>query len=85
MQAFSVEQSILEGEQSVKELFQFVQYHAAESEAYQMEITIFSRLQQVGLAAMKCYFAAKGTGDIGTELEFPEGPVLKRESVLRGG
>ena len=84
MQAFSVEQSILEGEQSVKELFQFVQSHAAESEAYQMENTIFSRLQQVGLAAMKCYFAAKGTGDIGTELELAEGSVLKRERVLRG-
>ncbi len=25
---------------------------------------------QIGLAAMKCYFAEKGTGDIGDELQW---------------
>lgn len=84
MQAFSVEQSILEGEQAVKELFQFVREHAVEADAYQMESTIFSRLQKIGLAAMKCYFAEKGTGDIGAELVLSEGLVLKRERALRG-
>lgn len=84
MQAFSVEQSILEGEHAVKELFQCVREHAAESDAYQMESTIFSRLQKIGLAALKCYFAEKGTGDIGAELVLSDGLVLKRESVLRG-
>ena len=84
MQAFSVEHSILEGEHAVKELFQFVQDHAADSDAYQMESAIFSRLQKIGLAALRCYFAEKGTGDIGAELEVSEGTVLKRESGLRG-
>jgi len=84
MQAFSVEQSILEGEHAVKELFQFVQEHAGESEVYQMESTIFERLQKIGLAAMKCYFAAKGTGDLGPALSLADGIVLKREKGFRG-
>lgn len=84
MQAFSVEQSILEGEHAVKELFQFVQEQAEESDAYQMESTIFEKLRKIGLAAMKCYFAAKGTGDVGPELSLADGTVLKRESGFRG-
>jgi hypothetical protein len=84
MQAFSVEQSILEGEHAVKELFQFVQEQAEESEAYQMESTIFEKLHKIGLAAMTCYFATKGTGDVGSDLSLANGTVLKRESGFRG-
>ena len=55
MQAFSVEQSIIEGDNQVKELFYFVQKHAEEFEAYEMEKNIFSKLMKIGLSAMKCY------------------------------
>jgi hypothetical protein len=63
MKALSVEQSIFEGNQEVKKLFQFVSDHAAESTAYEMEQAIFVRVMQIGLTAMKCYFAQTGTGD----------------------
>ncbi len=33
---------------------------------------------------MKCYFAKKGTGDVGVELELDDGTALKKESTLRG-
>ena len=60
----SVEQSIIEGELEVKELFEYAQNNAAQFEAYEMERAIFARVMQIGLAAMKCYFAEKGTGGI---------------------
>lgn len=84
MEAFKIEQSILEGEKEVKELFDFVRTHAVNLEAYEMEKETFSRLMRIGLCAMKGYFAEKGTGDVGEELEIEPGVVLKRESSLRG-
>jgi hypothetical protein len=48
-----------------------------------MEKEIFSRIMQIGLAAMTCYFAEKGTGDAGKELSLEDGTVLKKESTLR--
>ena len=75
MQAFTVEQSILEGEKEVKELFDFVRKNAADLEAYRMEQTIFFKVMQIGLAGMKCYFAEKGTGDVGNELILEDGKV----------
>ncbi|MFH1941339.1 MAG: hypothetical protein ABIL68_04485, partial [bacterium] len=42
--------------------------NAADLEAYRMEQTIFFKVMQIGLAGMKCYFAEKGTGDVGKEL-----------------
>ena len=57
---------------------------APESEAYEMEQQIFSNVMKIGFIAMQCYFAAKGTGDIGSELCSENGDVLKRESGLRG-
>ncbi|MBU0569052.1 ISKra4 family transposase [bacterium] len=84
MQAFTVEQSILEGEKEVKELFDFVRKNAADLEAYRMEQTIFFKVMQIGLAGMKCYFAEKGTGDVGNELILEDGKVLKKEGGLRG-
>ncbi|MDL1967096.1 MAG: hypothetical protein LWW97_00765 [Deltaproteobacteria bacterium] len=62
MQPYSVKQSIIEGELEVKELFGYAQNNAAQFEAYEMEIDIFARVMQIGLAAMKCYFTEKGTG-----------------------
>ena len=80
MQPYSVEASILEGELEVKALFKYVQDNAVEFEAYPMEKGIFSRLMKIGYAAMKCYFAEKGTGDMGDELELEEAIILKREN-----
>lgn len=84
MQAFTVEESILEGEKEVKELFDLVKNNAVDLEAYEMEQAIFSRLMRIGLAGMKCYFAEKGTGDVGNELMLEDGTALKKESGLRG-
>jgi len=84
MKALSVEQSILEGKQEVKKLFQFVKDHAAESTAYEMEQAIFVRLMQIGLTAMTCYFAQTGTGDVGETISLPDGVVLQRANDLRG-
>lgn len=84
MQAFSVEQSILEGDKGVKELFEFVRNNAVPLEVYEMEKSIFIKLMKIGLAAMKCYFAEKGTGDEGSELKLEDGTVFKREGGLRG-
>jgi len=84
MQPYSVEQSIIEGELEVKELFEYAQNNAAQFEAYEMERDIFAKVMQIGLAAMKCYFAEKGTGDIGAELQLENGKILKKETRLYG-
>lgn len=84
MQAFSIEESIVKGNMQVSDLFEFIQNHASELEAYEMEQSVFSYVMKIGLTAMQCYFAAKGTGDEGSELILDSGDVLKRESCLRG-
>ena len=84
MKALSVEQSILDGEKEIKELFKYVKTNAAGIKAYDMEKVIFSKIMQIGLAAMKCYFAEKGTGDIGAELPLDNGAILEKVSTLRG-
>jgi hypothetical protein len=83
MEAFSIEQSLLEGEKQVKELFEYVRSEAENLEAYEMERAIFAKLMRIGLSAMKGYLAEKGTGDVGEELKV-EGVVMKKESLLRG-
>jgi len=82
MKALSVERSICAGNKEVKELFEFVMTHAGEMTAYQMEQDIFARVMQIGFAAMTCYFAAKGTGNIGKELVFPDGTVATKTKNL---
>jgi len=84
MKALSVEQSVLEGEKEIKDLFQYVKTDAERIKAYDVEKEIFSRIMLIGLAAMKCYFAEKGTGDIGAELPLDNGAILKKISTLRG-
>lgn len=84
MQPYSVEQSIIEGEVEVKELFEYAQNNAAQFEAYEMERAVFARLMRIGLAAMKCYFAEKGTGDVGDELQLENGKILKKETRIHG-
>jgi hypothetical protein len=51
--------------------------------AYDMEQEIFKRMMVIGHCAMEHYFARKGTGDIGKELELEDGTVLTKESTLR--
>ncbi|MDM8539734.1 ISKra4 family transposase [Desulfococcaceae bacterium HSG9] len=84
MKALSVEQSILDGEKELQELFKYVETDAQKLEAYDMEKVIFSRIMQIGLAVMKCCFAEKGTGDIGAESPLDNGAILEKVSTLRG-
>lgn len=83
MQPYSIEQSIIEGDIEVKELFQYVQKNAESFDAYQMEHDIFAKIMRIGRAAMKGYFAVKGTGDVGDILEFDDGTKMQRQSQLR--
>ncbi len=63
MQAYSIEQSIMEGKIEVNDLFEFVKMNAETFDAYDIERAIFEKVLKIGNTAMKCYFAAKGTGD----------------------
>lgn len=82
MSAYSIEQSLLEGQMEVNQLFEFVIANAKEMDAYSMEKGIFSRIMRIGMAAMKGYFAEKGTGDVGDVLELEDGAILQREKKL---
>ena len=62
MQPHSTELSILEGDIEVKELSQYVQKNVKTFDAYEMEREIFAKVMKIGLSAMKCYFAEKGSG-----------------------
>ena len=84
MDSFSVEQSILETEGELKNLFDIIKENAFEYEAYQMERTVFLRLMRIGLKSMQVYFAEKGTGDEGPELEMEDGIVLRKAPDLLG-
>ncbi|MEE9611911.1 MAG: ISKra4 family transposase [Desulfatiglandales bacterium] len=79
MSPYSIEQSILEGEMGVKQLFEFVKDNAEQMDSYTMEKNIFARLMSIGLSAMKGYFAEKGTGDIGDVVQLEDGGILKKE------
>jgi hypothetical protein len=82
MSPYSVEQSVLEWQLEVKQLFEFVVNNAEAMDAYSMEAAIFARIMGIGLAAMKGYFAEKGTGDVGDVLELEDGTILKKEKRL---
>ncbi len=84
MKALSVEQSIFEGKQEVKQLFQFVVAHAGDSTAYEIEQAIFEKVMQLGLTVMKCYFAQTGSGDVGETMSLPDGVALHRAGGLWG-
>jgi hypothetical protein len=38
---------------------------------------------KIGLGAMKCYFAEKGTGNVGNKFDLEDGAELKKESEFR--
>ena len=82
MPAHLMEEMLLEGQREVKQLFEFVTNNADAMDSYSIEKAIFSRLMGIGLAAMKGYFAEKGTGDIGDVLQLDDETTLKREKRL---
>ena len=84
MDALDVEMSIAEGEQALQVLLKFVTESADQIEAHEAEKGIFKRLLPIGLAAMKLYFAQRGTGDVGPAITQADGEMLPREKRLRG-
>ena len=82
MQAFSIEQSIFEGESQIQDLFKFIETMSRNLEAYEMEKAIFARVMKIGLSALKAYFASLGTGDIGSELFLEDGTVMNKQTGL---
>jgi hypothetical protein len=83
MDALEVEMSIAEGEQALQALLKFVHESAGTLEAHEAEKSIFKRLLPIGLAAMKRYFAQRGTGDLGAGVTRADGMLLPRETQLR--
>src|SRR2546428_5127238 len=84
MDALDVEMSVAEGEQARQALLQLAREQAGTLEAHEAEKGIFKRLLPIGLAAMKLYFAQRGTGDVGVALTRADGVLLPREKPLRG-
>ena len=84
MEALDVEMSIAEGEQALQALLKFARDQAGRLEAHEAEKGIFKRLLPIGLAAMKLYFAQRGTGDVGPAVTRVDGLLLPREKQLRG-
>ena len=84
MDALEVEMRIAEGEQALQALLKFVTESANQLEAHEAEQGIFKRRLPIGLAAMKRYFAQRGTGDVGPAITRVDGGMLPREKPLRG-
>jgi hypothetical protein len=68
MTVYDAEKSITEGQEFFEDLLQFVRGEAARLETHEIEKGIFARILPIGLAALKLYFADKGTGDHGENL-----------------
>jgi hypothetical protein len=83
MDALDVETSIAEGEQALQALMPFAREDAGQLEAHAAEKGLFKRLLPIGLAAMKLYFAQRGTGDVGPAVTRADGVLLPREKQLR--
>ena len=84
MDALDVEMSIAEGEQALQALITFARESAGTLEAHEAEKGLFKRLLPIGLAAMKLYFAQRGTGDVGPAITRADGELLPRQTQLRG-
>ena len=72
MRAISNEKCISEGKLELQNLFEFVNQNAESMQSYEMEKNIFQLALKIALSGMKYYFAQKGTGDIGPELNFDQ-------------
>jgi hypothetical protein len=84
MDALDVEMRIAEGEQALQALLKCVAESADQLEAHAAEKGICKRLLPIGLAAMKLYFAQRGTGDVGPAIRQADGARLPREKRRRG-
>jgi hypothetical protein len=84
MEAIEVETSIAEGERALQALLPFARESGGNLEAHEAEKGIFKRRLPIGLAAMKRYFAQRGTGDVGPAITRADGVLLAREQNLRG-
>jgi hypothetical protein len=84
MDALEVEMRIAAGEQALQALLTCARASARKLEAHEAEKGIFKRLLPIGLAAMKRYFAQRGTGDVGPAIMRADGVLLPRENKLRG-
>ena len=84
MDALDVETSIAAAEQALQALLQFARQDAGTIEAHEAEKGIFKRLLPIGLAAMKLYFAQRGTGDRGAAITRADGVTLPQEPTRRG-
>ena len=83
MDALDGETSIAEGEQALQALITFAWETAGTLEAHEAEKGLFKRLLPMGLAALKRYFAQRGTGDVGPAVTQAAGIFLPREQQLR--
>ena len=84
MEELDVETSIAEGEQALQALITFVRENAGKLAAHEAEQGIFKRRLPIGLAAMKRYFAQRGTGEVGPAVTRADGGPLPREQKRRG-
>jgi hypothetical protein len=80
-ESYSIEKGLEESRLAFEELLGFVTQNADSMEAHNMEKGIFQKVLQIGLAAMKTYFAAKGTGEVGKSIENPKGQQLAKERI----
>lgn len=82
MSPYTMEQSLQQGKLELKALFQYVDDNAEDLDLYQIETGIKEHLNKLGMAAVRCYFAKKGTGDVCDTLQLEDGTVLKKQSQL---
>lgn len=82
MEAYDAECCAGEIRDGAEKIIEFVTSKASRMEAHQVERTVFSLVLKVGLAAMKFYFAERGTGDVGAAIIEIGGRVLKRSKGL---
>ena len=82
MDALDVETNIAEGEQRSRPAA-VCQGICREPRAHEAEKGIFKRLLPIGLAAMKLYFAQRGTGDDGPPSRGPTAYSCRGEAAAR--
>lgn len=78
MEAYDTESSAGEIRSASEKIIEFIRSSAGKMEAHEAERQIFRMLLAVGLAAMRLYFAERGTGDVGSAIIEAGGRVLKR-------
>ncbi len=83
MNVYETENTIAYAREGFERLIDYVKENAQKMDAHEMEEGIFKNLIPIGKAALKTYFAKKGTGEMGDEIQREDGVILKRECELR--